>query len=145
MRGTGFLAAAFFLSALGIQAQYQKPTVNKTQELIGLRNCFISSDTVQNRALLIKELKKQYPQVQVVDWAADADFFLETRELDDGHIEPFDETDYKTTELVAYVKRNGQKVVVWTEWESNDDTIRTNENNLVRHLVRAIAKSARTR
>lgn len=145
MRSVIVSAAFLFACVVGAQAQYQKPTVNQTKELVGLRTCFVISDTVANRALLIKELNKQYPQVQVVDWAADAEFFLESREIDEGYTPSLDEADDKTTELVAYVKRSGQKVIVWTEWEANDDTIRTNENNLVRHLVKAIAKAAGTR
>jgi hypothetical protein len=140
MKKTLLSGAILFLGALGVQAQYQKPTVDQTQQLVGLRTCFVISDTVENRALLIKEMNKQYPQVRVVDWAADAEFFLESRVYDDGYPDPF-----KTTELVAYVKRNGQKVVVWTEWESDGDTPRTNEENLVRHLVKAIVKASGTR
>jgi hypothetical protein len=129
--------AMLCLGTLAAQAQYRKPTVDQSQELVGLRTCFVISDTFENRALLVKELNKQYPQVQVVDWAADAEFFLESRVYDDGVPD-----DFKTTELVAYVKQSGRKIIVWTEWEADDGTTRTNEQNLVRHLVKAIAKAS---
>lgn len=131
------LACTGFVSA---QSRPKAPTVNEAGRLVGLRTCFVISDRLDKRELLLRELAKQFPEVQVIESAADADFVLESRvvdiESDDDPTRPI-----TTSELVAYIKPNGQRVVVWQELERDDDTIRTNEKNLVRHLVKAIRRA----
>ena len=120
-----------------VLAQSNKPAVDQASELAGLRTCFVISDRLDGRARLIKEMEKQHPEWDVIESAADAQFFLESRVVDvDSDNDPT--APVATTELVAFIKRDGQRVVVWQEQERDDDTPRSNEANLIRHLVKAL-------
>lgn len=140
--GSGLCAVLILGLSGGVDvswAQTKDATINQVAELAGLRTCFVISDRLDKRTTLIKELNKQNPEWLVIESAADAEFFLETRvisvETDLDATRPI-----TTSELVVYVKRAGQRVIVWQEAERDDDTIRTNEANLVRHLVKAIKR-----
>lgn len=126
------------------QAQFKAgkvPTVNEAGRLVGLKTCFVISDRVDKREMLVRELNKQFPEVQVIESAADADFFLESRVIDIDS-ENDATRPVTTSEIVGYIKQNGQRVVVWQEMERDDDTPRSNESNMVRHLVKAIRRAA---
>ncbi|MEO6393629.1 MAG: hypothetical protein ABIP75_17395 [Pyrinomonadaceae bacterium] len=118
-------------------AQTKDTTVNQLTELAGLRTCFVVSDRLDKRTTLIKEMNKQNPEWQVIESAADAEFFLETRVIS-VETEVDATRPITTSELVVYVKRDGRRVIVWQEEERDADTIRSNESNLVRHLVKAL-------
>ena len=82
-------------------------------DIKGLSKVCVIADKESRKAIL-KELKKQ-PAFIIVDKLADAEFVLVYSTISPEWNTQFDRGMTETGRLVAYVRRNGKRVVAWSE------------------------------
>jgi hypothetical protein len=101
---------AFSGRALG---QNDLPTIGTFDDIKGLSKVYIVADNESRKAIL-KELKKQ-PAFMLADKPDDAEFFLQYKTISRQQFSVFTGGTTETGQLDAYVRRDGKKVVAWSE------------------------------
>ncbi len=132
------------LTCAGLAVSQDLSTSGNVADMAGMQHCYLIADSAVARARLVKELKKQAPQLQIVGSPGEAQFFLEYKVLE---IESDDEplTPTTTSQMIAYTMQNGQPIVAWSKKQDDEGVSRKNEVNLVRNFIKALKKAKATR
>lgn len=132
------------LAYAGLAVAQNVPTSGHLADLAVMQKCYLIADSDAARARLVKELKKQAPQLQIVGSPDEAQFFLEYKVLE---IESDDEplTPTTTSEMTAYTMQDGRRIIAWSKKQDDEGPSRSNEVNLVRNFIKALKKAQATR
>jgi hypothetical protein len=132
------------LACAGLAVSQNLLTSEHLADLASMQNCYLIADSDAARARLVKELKKQAPQFQIVSSPDEAQFFLEYKVLKiESDCHPLTPTTY--SEMTAYTMQDGQRIIAWSKKQDDERPSRKNEVNLVRNFIKALKKAKATR
>ncbi len=138
------LLLVLLLTGAGLAVAQGVPTSGHLTGLAGMQNCYLIADSDAARARLVKELKKQAPQLQIVNSPDEAQFFLEYKVLSvESDCDPLTPTTY--SEMIAYTMQDGQRITAWSKKQDDEGPSRSNEVNLARNFIKALKKAKAAR
>jgi len=112
MKTATFLLIGLLVFVGRTLGQNDLPTIGTFDDIKGLSKGYVVADNESLKAML-KELKKQ-PAFTLVDKPDDAEFFLEYKTISRQQLGLTGGTT-ETGQLDAYVRRDGKKVVAWSQ------------------------------
>ena len=132
------ISIVFFVVLLAFSGrtlgQNDLPTIGSFDDIKGLSKVYVVADN-ESRKPILKVLKKQ-PAFTLVDKPEDAEFFLEYKTISRQQFAMMGTTE--TGQLDAYVRRDGKKVVAWSESTTGGGLKRDTANHLIKKFMKRV-------